>query len=111
MAIRAGAMRNSVDIEERHKAKGTMGGVSDKWTPKFSKVAASIEPLQGRELFTAQQNHSEVTVRVRIRYREGVVAAQRVAHKGVIYSILYVINPGMRNVELQLMCSVGVNQG
>ena len=38
----------------------------------------SIEPLQGRELFAAQEHHSETEVRIRIRYRSDVTPGARV---------------------------------
>lgn len=107
MTIRAGALRHSIRIEQQGVARGTMGGASTDWTVVVEPVSASIEPLAGRELFSAQQHHAEVTVRVRLRYREGVLPSMRVVHRSVAYSVLYVINPALKNAELQLLCSQG----
>lgn len=107
MAIRAGAMRHSVSIESPHTGRDSMGCVSNEWATFASKVAASLEPLNGRELFSAQQHHAEVTFRVRMRYRAGIVAGMRILHRGRLFNVVYVINPGERNAELQLMCSEG----
>lgn len=109
--MRAGKLRHRITIQSRHVARGTMGGESAKWVDVVQGIPASIEPLNGRELFTAQQVHSEVTVRIRMRYRPGIEAKMRAVYQGVVYSIQYAINPELLNSELQLMCSVGVNEG
>lgn len=109
--MRAGKLRHSITIQRQHTATDAMGSASEDWVDVASGVAASIEPLSGRELYAAQQHHSEVTVRIRMRYRDGVLPSMRVLHRGVAYPILYPINPGMKNAELQLMCATGVHEG
>lgn len=104
-------MRHRVDIEQRQPTRDAFAGETDSWVSVATNIAANIDPLSGRELYSAQQSHSEATVRIRIRYRAGVEAAQRVIFREQPYSILYVINTNMRNEELQLMCSIGVNEG
>lgn len=109
--MRSGQLRHSVTIERRVATRDAFGGASDQWEPVFPNIAASIEPLSGRELYSAQQHHSEVTVRIRVRFRTGVVPAHRVMFGGQPYSVLHVINKDQRSVELHLMCSIGVNEG
>lgn len=111
MTIRAGKLRHSITIERQHTASDAMGSVSDSWIPVAQGVAASLEPLSGRELYAAQQHHAEVTVRVRLRYRAGIGPSMRVVHRGVAYPVLYVINPALKDAELQLMCATGVHEG
>ncbi|MEK8132913.1 phage head closure protein [Paenibacillus filicis] len=67
-------------------------------------VWGGIEPLRGREFFSAQQVNAEVTTRIRLRYRDGIDRTMLVRFKGVVFEILYVINPNYENKELQLMC-------
>lgn len=109
--MRAGKLRHRITIQSRHTARGTMGGESAQWVDVAQCLPAAIEPLNGRELLTAQQVQSEITVRIRLRYRPGIEAKMRVLYRGEVYSIQYVINPELLNRELQLMCSVGVNEG
>lgn len=110
--MRAGQLRHSVIIQARSTARDAFGGASDQWADAFpNTIAASIEPLSGRELYSAQQHHPDVSVRIRIRHREGVLAEQRVMFKSQPYSILYVIPKDMGDRELHLMCSIGVNEG
>ena len=111
MPLNTGKMRHRVDIEERIETRDTMGGQSAEWKPVAKGVYARFEPWKGRELYVAQQIRPEVEERIRIRYRVGIDAAQRVRYRGVIYGILYIINPEEKNEELVLMCSKGLNEG
>jgi SPP1 family predicted phage head-tail adaptor len=63
-----------------------------------------VEPLQGRELWTAKQVVAEVTHRIRFRHLSGVVPTQRVVFGSRTFEILSVINPEERNRELELLC-------
>lgn len=67
-------------------------------------VWAAIEPLRGREFFAALQENAEVTVRIRIRYRDGIDRTMFVEHKGTIYEIMHIIHPELNRKELQFMC-------
>lgn len=111
MTIRAGQLRHSITIQRQHTATDAMGSASEDWVDVATGVAASIDPLSGRELYAAQQHHSEVTNRIRMRYREGVLPSMRVLHRGVAYPILYVMNQSLRDAELVLMCAAGVHEG
>lgn len=106
--MRAGRLRHQVELLAQRSTRGAMGSQSDEWTPASGLLPASVEPLSGRELFSAQQHQAEVTTRVRIRYREGVSAGMKVLFRGRELHVLYVINPLEQNDELQLLCSEGV---
>ena len=74
-------------------------------------VFAGVEPLRGRELIAGQQQNSEVTTRIVMRWEAELEAALdhtcSVLFNNVRYQILHdPINPDMRNKELQLMCKV-----
>ncbi|MFJ5625444.1 phage head closure protein [Peribacillus loiseleuriae] len=70
--------------------------VADTW--------ASIEPLRGRELFSAMQVNAEVTTRIRIRYREGIDRTMIARYGGSEFEFLYVIHTDFSKKELQIMC-------
>lgn len=111
--MRAGRLRHRGTIEhlvEGSPQKSASGESLAEWTT-LATVWMSIDPLRGRELFAAQEHHSETTVRIRIRYRDDVTAQMRVLHEGVYYSILAVIDPDLRHRELELMCSSGLIEG
>lgn len=110
--MRAGQLKHSVTIQARSANRDAFGGASDQWVDVFPNgIAASVEPLSGRELYSAQQHHPDVSVRIRIRHRAGVLAEQRAIFRGQVYSVLYIIPVGMADRELHLMCSIGVNEG
>lgn len=67
-------------------------------------VWAAIEPLRGREFFSAFTEQSEVTTRIRIRYREGIDRTMIVKYKSMEFEIMHIINPVLGKKELQLMC-------
>lgn len=69
-----------------------------------SGVWAAISELQGREMYKAQQFVSEVTHKINIRWRPGVVAKMTVVFRGRTFQIQAVLNPEMRNRELDLLC-------
>ena len=73
------------------------------WTPIHT-VWAAVEPLTGREYIAASAFVSEVTTRIRLRYRPGLTVTDRVNHEGTIYGITSVIDYKSGNRELVLMC-------
>lgn len=111
--MRVGRLRNRGTIEylltgsPQYSASGEPNTV---WTT-LRECWMSIEPLRGRELFAAQEHHSETTVRIRIRYRDDVTAQMRVLHEGKYYSVLAALDHELRHRELELMCTQGVIEG
>lgn len=71
---------------------------------KVGETWAAIEPLRGRELFSAQQANAEVTARVTIRYQTGIDRTMEIHYNNAKFEILYIINPEYADTELQLMC-------
>lgn len=67
-------------------------------------VWASVEPISGREFFEAEHVQSEITHRVRLRYRAGITAQMRVLFDSRYLMIETVINYAERGTDLQLMC-------
>lgn len=81
-------------------------------TSTFAARWAAIEPIGGREYFTAQGANSQVSVRIRLRHDSTTATltpGEIVTHDGVTYDIESVINPGMKGEELVLMCRTGVH--
>lgn len=113
--MRAGKLRHRITIQ--HKAAGSpqktaSGALDTSWTDFVGEnVYASIEPVSGREAFLAQQHLSEVTHKVRIRYRSGITAKMRVQYGSRTFDIRAVMNFEERNRELLLLCTEGVNAG
>lgn len=105
--MQAGKLRHRVTFERLTKTRGASGGEKNEWVT-VAVVWARVQPLSGKYLFAAQQNHSEVTGTIDIRYRADINAELRAVYESKIYSIHAVIDPELRHKELKLMVSEGV---
>ena len=79
------------------------GEAEDNYTDAAT-VWANINPISGKELFAAEQFSSEITHRVRIRYRNDVTPFMRVKYGTRTFEVMYVINEYERDRIIQLMC-------
>jgi SPP1 family predicted phage head-tail adaptor len=100
----------SGQLDQRISVERLQGGVDelgqplpDTWAPLFTCWAA-VEPLTGREYIAAQAAVSEVTAKIRMRFRPWMTAEDRVIHEGTIYNIVSLIDVRSENRELVLMC-------
>jgi SPP1 family predicted phage head-tail adaptor len=106
----AGRLDKRVKIQAQTTTRNAIGEPVKTWTD-VATVWAAIEPFQGREFWAQQQIQSELTHRVRIRFRAGVTAAHRVLYGSRVFAIRSVLSPQERREELQLMCVEGVSNG
>jgi len=106
-------MRHRVVLQQPNPTVDTFGQPVKGWST-VATVWASVEPLNGREYFTAQQINAETTVRIRLRYGSELASLSqdwRATFDGKIYDILSIIQPREINQEIILMCGEGVNNG
>ena len=106
---RASNYRHRITIQKNTTVRGTSGEAVKGWA-LFAYRWASVEPLQGRELFAAQQFQSETTVRIKMRYDvklDGLdVRDYQIVFNSKTYDLHAIINPYELNQELHLMCSI-----
>ena len=100
--MRAGMLRHRVTLQRFQQGQDAYGGPVETWED-VATVWASLEAMSGREFFASQQAQSEVTQRIRIRYRADVTADMRVIHNGKVFNIVAPL-PDNRGRELVLMC-------
>ncbi len=100
---RIGDLRHRVTIQQVTETRTASGAVQDAWAD-VATVWAAVEPLSGREFWAAQQVNAEVTTRVRMRYRPGVMPTMRVMRGTHTYDILAVLNLRERGDEMHLLC-------
>ena len=110
ITLRAGDMGRRITIQARGAGADSYGQQVSTWADVLT-CWASIEPIDGRELLTAKSINAEVSHRVVVRYRAGIIAAMRVVYQGRFFNILSVIDPDTAHVALHLLCSEGLNQG
>ena len=102
--MRSGMLRHRVTLQKKIVAVDDYGAaIGDAPWEDVATVWASLEAMSGREFFASQQAQSEVTQRIRIRYRAGVTADMRVIHNGKVFNIVAPLQDN-RGRELVLMC-------
>lgn len=94
--MQAGKLRHRITIQAPTITQDPESGEALPGWSDWATVWASIEPLSAREFIAAQAGQSEITARVVIRHRAGVLPAMRVVHSGKIYNIHGVL-PDMRS--------------
>lgn len=108
--MRAGLLRHRIIVEKKSSTANTFGERTVSWTSNRG-AWASISPLVGNQLFTAQQVQADITHKIRTRYM--TLAASTVIRPGYcrvkygdrIFTIRSVINPDERNIYLDMICS------
>jgi SPP1 family predicted phage head-tail adaptor len=103
--MQAGKLRHRLVIESNSPTKNSLNETVDSWST-FATVWSAIEPLAGNERFLTQLSgdYSELTTRIRIRYRDGINNGMRATHRGNIYDIEAVINRYIEDKEIWLLC-------
>lgn len=105
--MQAGKLRHRVTFQQLTMRRGLGGGENSEWVDVCT-VWARISPLGGKALFAAQQNHSEVTGTIDIRYRDDINSKMRAMYEGKTYHIHAVIDADLHHIALKLMVSEGV---
>lgn len=108
--INAGKLNKRVTIQQLvagSPAKNSYGEINNVWSD-LAEVWAEVSPLVGREFWAQQQIQSEVSIKVRIRYRIGLMPNMRVVYGARILTIRSVIDVDEAHKKIILMCSEGV---
>jgi SPP1 family predicted phage head-tail adaptor len=106
--LQSGKLRYLVAIEQKTSAKDGFGAPQELWNT-VCQVYAGFETLSGQELFAAQKINADVTHRITIRYRAGIVADMRVnwtdtrEGRNRIFDILAPMDPTQGREKLQLL--------
>jgi SPP1 family predicted phage head-tail adaptor len=101
--VEAGRLRHLISIQQQTTTQDSYGEAVNTWTDVYANIWASVEPLQGREFFSGEKFQSEITHRIRMRYKSGLLPKQRVKFGTRYFYVTDIINPQERNKELQLM--------
>lgn len=102
--INPGILNKRIIIQSPPTAKDSYGAPTGDWTD-YKTVWASINPIVGKEYFSAETVNNEITHKIRIRYIPGVKPSMRVKYNDRYFEIVGPpINYKEANIELQLMC-------
>ncbi len=86
--MQAGKLRHRVEIQHKITPRDPATGefLDPAWV-EFAKAWAAVEDLSARDMIAAKAGQFQVTGRMVIRYRAGVLPTMRVIHRGETYSI------------------------
>lgn len=102
--MKIGPLKHRVEFRENQPTINDYGERVEAWVIVKTPFA-SVEPLLGRELFTAESVQSKVTVKVRTRYFDEANDRMQIWHKGNKYRIESAV-PVMENGrEMLFYCS------
>jgi SPP1 family predicted phage head-tail adaptor len=103
--MRAGKLRQEIVLQQLTSTTGDgAGGVASEIWTDFATVYADVEPLQGRELYQAQQINDELTHQITMRYYPGVASTMRVKYGTRILLIESIIDTEEGHRQLLLIC-------
>lgn len=101
----AARLRERVRIERPDETQVSATGTRvPTWTTVADRIPAEVTPLRGREYIDIRAAASEITTRIRLRYRPGMNPAMRIVHGASIYNIVEVIDVDARHRQLECMC-------
>jgi SPP1 family predicted phage head-tail adaptor len=106
--MESGKLRYLVAIEQKTGARDGFGADQELWST-VAQVYAGFDTLSGQELFAAQKINADVTHKITIRYRSGILAQMRVnwtdtrEGRNRIFDILSATDPDQRREKLELM--------
>lgn len=99
--MRAGLLRDLVEVQRLAPARP---GAPVAWEPVHLGVPAEVEYLTGRELFEARSVVERASVRVTIRWLDGLTAAERLAVSGGATLNILAVLPDARRTRMELLC-------
>jgi SPP1 family predicted phage head-tail adaptor len=111
--MRAGLLRHRIIIQEFLQVQDPGSGeMIQVWQDRWTKVPAKFEFVNSRELLAAQAVQSEVTAKITIRYRDGIVPNMRGIHRGRIWNFTTPMTDNDSGLDyLVIPVSAGVNDG
>lgn len=109
--VGVGALRHRFVIEaERPAGDGGGGQGADPWANPITvaTVWGTVMPLTGAETLRAAQLQARVTHRITIRWRDGILARNRIRLGGRVFNIRSIVNREERNRWLDILAEEGV---
>ena len=110
--MRGGGLRHLVSIQRVGSTSiNSFGESSDSWST-LAQRHASIQPLTGRERFSAAQAQSDVSHKIGLRadsVTRSLTPKDRIAYGSRVFNIRAVLNKDERNREIEILATEVVN--
>lgn len=100
--IQIARLRHRIELQTNVPVQATDGSNVDTWTT-VATVWGELLESRGREYLAAQEAHSELNAKIRIRYRPDVRPEWRAIFRGRIFDIVHVADLKGRRRELELL--------
>jgi len=103
--MRSGTLRHRIAIQGETSIPDGMGGFTTTWAAitGMASVPAAIWPLSAKESLDAMKLELTVTHKIRIRYRSGITAANRILFGSRTFNIISMINPDEKNKMIDFL--------
>ena len=101
--MRAGELRKRVAIESVASTVNTYGEPSSTWSTDAT-VWAAIDPVSGSETNIASELTGIITHKIKVRYRSGLTAANRLTYDSRTFEVVSSRNWQERGIFLELLC-------
>jgi SPP1 family predicted phage head-tail adaptor len=108
--MHAGTLRHRITLQTRTASADSFGQPIETWST-LATVWASVNPLRGREFFTARQEHTDIDHRIICRANADMTTVHRVLWGSRIFDVQAVIRPEERPIELHLMAKERLGDG
>jgi len=102
--ISAGTLQHWIVIVKPTLAQDSAGGWAEDAESRVAAVRAQVLALTGRELYAAQQQVSEVTHQITMRYLPGITANMNVWFRGRQFRIQAAVDPDETRKVLVMLC-------
>jgi phage head-tail adaptor, putative, SPP1 family len=104
-----GSLRNRITLQYPDGTIIKNGAEATNYTDGLT-VWAAIKPLRVKELFLIQNDYSECTTQITIRYVPNIAQTWKIKYfdgqKNIFFEIVGIIDVDMKHQELQLVCKV-----
>ena len=100
-------LRQTITIQRKDSVPDGAGGWTTDWVDRAT-VRAMVKPLSGRERMEYERIQATVRYRCVIRFRDDLLASDRVVYKGRAYMIRYFFDIEERRRWLELALEDGV---
>jgi len=100
--MRIGRLRHRLALQSVSTAQDEYGQPIETFAT-YATVWGMLEPLQARELLTAQQQNAEITHHAIIRYNSNVAITNRISFDSRTFEIVSLTNAMERNARIELL--------
>ena len=103
-----GALRHRVSFETVATFQDEYGCVHQDQTTAYVTLWAEVQDLAGRELYAAEELHSQIMTKITVRFHAGLspamVARVNMDQRPRTFDVMSVTDPDGRRVMLEVLC-------